>query len=101
MSSCISNSTVTATISKTKSKPSFAKVRDIVIVSKHAHLEEEYPDVLHGQRCVFFTLLPAQWTKAIEGYGHLCMHNAVLLPGQLKQHHRKEKKKLCLLASTT
>ena len=64
-----------------------AKVHDILIVSKHALVEQAYPDILHGQRCVFFTLLPAHRTKAIEGYGHLCMHNAVLSPGQLKQHH--------------
>ena len=58
-----------------------------MIMSKHARLEEAYPDILHGQRCVFFALLPAQWTKAIEGYGDLCMHNALLSPGQLTQRH--------------
>ena len=59
-----------------------------MIVSKHAyaHLEEAYPDVLHGHGCVFFTLLPAQWTKAIEGYGHLCKHNIDFSPDQLKKH---------------
>ncbi len=105
MSSCISNSAVTATICKTKSKTSFAKVHDVVIVSKDAHLEDAYPDILHGQRCVFFTLLPAQWTKAIEGYGHLCMHNAVLFACTalscylVSSNSITEKEKLCLLAS--
>ncbi len=81
---------MTAIIGKSKGKETVGKLHDTMIVSEHAHLEKAYPDILHGQRCVFFTLLPAQWTKAIEGYGHLCMHNAVLPLGLLKQHHRPE-----------
>jgi len=87
MSSCMSTLYCHSNHQQDKGETDLVKVHDIMVVSKHAHLEEAYPDILHGQRCVFFTLLPAQWTKAIERYGDLCIHNAVLSPGQLRQHH--------------